>query len=150
MRYRSSNSRPHEDIDFREEYRESNKYDEIARLFPEWDRGWTRIPGKPLATVVRALDTPATQIHHIGWGGQRWDCVWNLIALGFWSHQFCHENKWDGLTLCLKAKIDKGEWDAVSARIRLGYDVMGKLYYETCKHPFAETIRKELMKGAWG
>lgn len=150
MRNRSrTNSHPHEDVEFREEYRLANHYDEIARLFPEWDRGWTRIPGKP-ATVVRALDTPATQIHHIGWGGQRWDVAWNLIALGHWSHVFCHEHKWDGLTLCLKAKIDKGEWNATDARVRLGYDLMGKLYYQPCTHGFAETIRKELMKGAWG
>lgn len=151
MRHRSkTNSRPHEDLIFREEYRDANPFCEIARLFPEWDRGWTKIPGSPNDTIVRALDTPTTQIHHIGWGGQRWDTKWNLIALGGWSHDFCHKNKWDGLALCLKAKIDKGEWNAADAMIRLGYDLMGKLYYQPCKYEFAETIRKELMKGAWG
>lgn len=147
MRHKSpTNSHPYSDDAAWIAYRDANHYCEIAKHFPDWGGGWTRIPGTT-ATIVRALDTPAQMTHHIGWGGQRWDRKWNMIRVGEHSHQFCHDFKWDGVALCLKEKIAKGEWDAADARQCLGFDLVGKLSCHECKFPFAEVIRLEIIEG---
>lgn len=146
MRFRSpTNSHPYRNDAVRHVYADANRYDELARLFPEWCPGWTTIPGT-VATHVRAHETPATQVHHIAWAGQRWDKVWNVISLGDWSHQFCHDHKWDGVALCLKVKLDKHEWNADEARQCLGFDLVGKLHCNGCKYDFAEKIRLSVLE----
>lgn len=148
-RVSKTNSRPWENKSLHEEYRQANPYDEIARYFPEWDRGETRIPGAS-AMIVSALWTPRTQLHHLAWGhggNRRWDRVWNLVSVGDATHLFLHANPVDMLALCLHAKIQKGDWDAAEARATLGLNLIGYLYGKSCNFDFAEEIRRNLIDG---
>lgn len=141
------NSRPWLSLDTRYDYERENTVCEIARLFPEWERGWKRIPGSP-PTIVHATETPRTCVHHLAWGhagNRRWDRVWNLVSIGWHAHLFVHAFPVDGLSICLKAKIEKNEWDAAAARETLGLNLIGYLYGKSCEHDFAEEYRRELI-----
>lgn len=96
-------------------YRDENPCDEIAYLFPEYDRAFSRVPCKPTPTLISKRDQPACHLHHICrriGGTPRWDIVTNLISLSQFTHAFCHgDTAFDGLILCLAAKKAKGELD---------------------------------------
>ena len=71
--------------------------------------------------------------------------MWNLVAVSDYMHTFLHRYPVDGLSVCLHAKIEKGEWDAAAARETLGVNLIGLLYGKSCEHDFAEVIRMELI-----
>ena len=52
--------------------------------------------------------------------------------------------------MCLHGKIKKREWDHEAARQTLGCDLIGFLSGKVCEYPFAEKIRKKLVKERFG
>lgn len=115
MRHRSltNNNRETNDV-LSNDYRDNNKCDEIAYLFPAWDHAFVRVPGSP-PWLILEYDQPACDLHHITGGilgTPRWDITTNLISLCRHTHLFCEgEHAHDGLVLCLRAKQRKGELD---------------------------------------
>lgn len=153
LRHRSdTNSTPWTDLQVRHEYGYPIKFCEVSRYFPQYDRVHVRIPA-PGSFVQDAYHTTATEIHHITGGilGNRpWDKVWNLVKVSHPVHMFCDPNfgGWvvDGVALCLRCKLDKGEFDHIEACRILGFDPLGWLSVRKCEHDFAERVRHGIVR----
>jgi RNA polymerase sigma factor (sigma-70 family) len=103
------NSRIGEDLTFRNEYMARRKGCEVIHLFPGTPQFAQLTFGKIVHRVGRhaSSDDP----HHIVAGfGHRWDVPTNLIAVCRAVHEWLTQYH-DGVWLCLRSKIDNGEFD---------------------------------------
>lgn len=142
LRHRSkTNSRPHEDLAYRQRYRDANPSCELSPYMCGW-----------VSWFGTSQPVPASEIHHIATGasGSRWDVETNLIAVGREAHDFVARSK-PGFVLCCYAKWRKGEFDAsVMSNIcgkRLPSWLDTDVFREQCAaHPWIEKYRVELLE----
>lgn len=148
MKRRSAtNSRPAEDLAFRETYMQHEFEDELLPYFPLFGVRTVKVPGYAPELMMHNGIYPLECHHAFGGRLGRWDRGWNLLAVCRTVHEFCERYKTDGRVLAIRRKLDKGEWDDAGAIACLGMSPMGWLHGVTCSLPFAETIRRNIIDG---
>ena len=102
------NSRPWENLELREQYREDNPDCELTRFLA--GTKWNKIK-----LAYSCSWDSGHQCHHIWRGaiGARVDVIENLIMTCVAAHRFCHMGP-EGTIACWYAKNLKGEFDPVS------------------------------------
>jgi hypothetical protein len=143
-----TNSRPHEDIEYRRQYMARNP---LCELFPIlarcMDNGIIFLiengvsvrtsRGKELSAIsskVRNIDEllrmPSTDPHHMATGTPRWDTPFNLIALCRQIHELVERRPVEGMIWCLYAKMIKSKFDS---RFRKEFDPAGfcRIYHKS-------------------
>lgn len=146
MRRRSpTNSNPARDEDVRAAYMESHYYDELLPYFPTNGCGMVTVPGHPKPLSMHGTD--ASECHH-AFGGRtgRWDKPWNLVAVCRPCHEWLEANKTMGRVLAIRLKLDQGLWDEADAHDALGFYPLGWIQGFTCRLPWVEAIRAEIVR----
>lgn len=150
MRHRSpTNSRPWECRELYYEYLLNNPVDEISKYFPG-DSSNAEIPHQGGKTHISRHNATANQRHHITggiFGAARWDRIWNLVAVGPYTHRFCESYTFDGVVLCVHHKMAKGEWMNEHATETLGWDVLGYLETKKPQHFFVRKYLDAVLNG---
>lgn len=108
-----TNSRKHENLPLREQYRESNAHCEMT---------------KRLKMFGVDQHDHSVEVHHVvGGAGRRVDVLSNLITVSRSCHAWLHAHPTDGRILCLHQKMLKGELDAEEFRRVSGMTLAGWL-----------------------
>lgn len=147
MKRRSpTNSRPAEDLEFRETYMQHEFEDELLPYFPIYGRGTVMLPGQDIEFKMHGGLYPLECHHAFGGRMGRWDREWNLLAVCRTVHDWCERFKTDGRVLAIRRKLDNGEWDEEDAFRCLGMLPLGWIQGQVCEHKFAESIRREIIR----
>lgn len=143
MRHRSlTNSHPWEDPAIQEDYRRANEYDELLRFWPtEGAEACVLFGGSAPGMWLSKRWTPRNAIHHVAKGANgasRADVFPNLIALSRTLHDWVEAYRADGMALCMRSKIEKGEWDDAVMKSVFGLERPGASIAEFIgrKRPF--------------
>ncbi len=110
------NSHKHVSTTLRDAYKADNSYDELLSLWPQQGTEALVIFGDrdSRGTWLSKRWTERTVVHHIAQGANgadRADVTSNLICLCELIHLWVGRYRADGMALCMRVKIDKGEWD---------------------------------------
>ncbi len=144
-----ANARPWEDLELRNQYRNRFPYCEVVRLFPRANIKERQIP-YPNGFVLQPMYQDGHDIHHVTGGllgTPRWDLDTNLIHLCRDAHVWVERFTFDGLVLCVTAKLTKGDWDWEKINEITRMNVRGFLDTRKCEFTFAEEMREVLIGG---
>lgn len=134
MRHRSpTNSRPHENIPLRNQYRLENPYCELHR--------WMT---RNMPTHLR-LDDRSAELHHIEPGCRTRPDLWsNMIVLSRPIHVWAQSES-EGKLLCLWWKKQKLELSLEEHHAASGRYLAGWLDMHCPKHPALQAVHAELV-----
>lgn len=143
MRHKSlTNSHPWECTETREGYWRANEYDELLRLWPtEGPEALVLFGGSVPGMWLSKRWTPRSDVHHIAEGSNgasRADVTSNLISVCRPVHRWAGRFRSEAMALCMRAKIEKGEWDSDVMHSVFGLDRPGASVAEFIgrKRPF--------------
>lgn len=121
-RVSKTNSRHWQDETFRREYLAAQTGCELIHLFPGRPEVAEIPDGKAISYMVRNL-MPASDPHHLcggANGSRRWDVLTNLVGVCRPVHEWVERYRPEGMVLCIKAKMKKGEYDEDVMKMVLG------------------------------